>query len=198
LVGDPPCLYIQDIPLFGEFMKRIALLLLTLVLCFPHSAHADEASRRAKSKELLSLLHMDKLMAQMMDNATQQVTAMTKQMAGDNVTPADQARINDFQKKIFTLIEDQMGWSAMEPAYVDLYAKNFTEEELDGILAFYKSPAGISMVQKLPALTSQGIQLAQDRMASIQPQLRQMIDDFAKNAPSAGPELPTGSVGAPK
>jgi uncharacterized protein len=179
-------------------MKRIALLLLTLVLCFPHSAHADETTRRAKSKELLSLLHMDRLMAQMMDNALQQVAAMTQQMSGNNATPENKARFDDFQKKVFKLIGDRMGWSAMEPAYVDLYARNFTDEELDGIIAFYKSPAGVALVEKLPSLTSQGTQLAQERMATIQPQLLQMASDFAKSASAAAPAQPAGKTSAPK
>jgi len=75
-----------------------------------------------------------------------------------------------------------MGWKVLEPDYVDIYAKNFTDEQLDAILAFYKSPAGSALVEKLPTLTTQGMQLAQTRMAALQPQLKQMIEDFARSA----------------
>jgi uncharacterized protein len=166
-------------------MKRIALLL-TLFLCLPPTVHADEASRRAKAQEMLTLLHMDRLMNQLMNTALQQTSAITKQLGGKTVKPEDQARIDEFQKKVFQLVESQMGWKALEPDYVDIYAKNFTDEQLDAILAFYKSPTGVALVEKLPTLTAQGMQIAQAKMATLQPQLKQMIQDFAKSATTHG------------
>jgi uncharacterized protein len=164
-------------------MKRLALLL-ALVICLPLTAHADEASRRAKAQEMLTLLHMDRLMDQMMNGVTEQMSAMTKQLGGNNLKPQDQAKIDEFQKKVFQLVQSQMSWKALEPDYIDIYAKNFTDEQLDAILAFYKSPAGVALVEKLPTLTTQGMQLAQTKMAALQPQLKQMVEDFAKSAAS--------------
>jgi hypothetical protein len=162
-------------------MKRIALLL-TLVLCLPLTAHADEASRRAKAQEMLGLLHMDRLLDQMMNNMLDQMSTVTKQLGGRNVKPEDQTRVDEFQKKVFQLIQSQMGWKALEPEYVDIYAKDFTDEQLDAILVFYKSPAGVALIEKLPTLTTQGTELAQARVATLMPQLKQLIADFAKNA----------------
>jgi uncharacterized protein len=165
-------------------MKR-TVLFLALALCLPLTAHADDASRHAKAQEMLTLLHMDRLMDQMMNNMMQQMSSMTKQLGGDSVKPEEQAKIDDFQKKVFQLIQSQMSWKALEPEYVDIYAKNFTDEQLDGILAFYKSPNGTALLEKLPMLTTQGSEIAKSRMATIQPQLMQMVQDFAKSAQSA-------------
>jgi hypothetical protein len=173
-------------------MKRIALLL-TLLLCLPLTAHADEASRRAKAQEMLTLLHMDQLMDQLMNSVLQQSSAMTKQLGGNAVKPEDQARIEEFQKKVFQLVESQVGWKALEPDYVDIYAKNFTDEQLDAILAFYKSPTGVALVERMPTLATQGMQIAQAKMATLQPQLKQMIEDFAKSASSPAKPGETGS-----
>jgi uncharacterized protein len=171
-------------------MKRIAVLLaFTLALCLPLTAHADEASRRAKAEEMVQLLHMDTLMKQLMDGMRQQVSTTTQQLAGKTLTPQDQARLDEFQQKLYAMIDAQIGWKAIEPDILDLYAETFTDDELDGILAFYKSPAGISMVQKLPGLTTQAMQLTQSRMATLQPQVKQMIADFAReSAPRASPK----------
>ena len=166
-------------------MKRIALLLI-LVLCLPLTAHADEASRRAKAQEMLGLLHMDRLLDQMMNNMLDQMSTVTKQLGGRNVKPEDQTRVDEFQKKVFQLIQSQMGWKALEPEYVDIYAKDFTDEQLDAILVFYKSPAGVALIEKLPTLTTQGTELAQARVATLMPQLKQLIADFAKNASPHG------------
>ena len=166
-------------------MKRIALLLI-LVLCLPLTAHADEASRRAKAQEMLALLHMDRLLDQMMNNMLDQMSTVTKQLGGRNVKPEDQTKVDEFQKKVFQLIQSQMGWKALEPEYVDIYAKDFTDEQLDAILVFYKSPAGVALIEKLPTLTTQSTELAQARVATLMPQLKQLIADFAKNASPHG------------
>jgi uncharacterized protein len=162
-------------------MKRIVLFL-GLVVCLPLTAHADDASRHAKAQEMLTLLHMDHLMDQLTNGMMEQMAAVTKQLGGNTVKPEDQAKIDEFQKKVVQLVQSQMSWKALEPDYVDIYAKNFTDEQLDAILAFYRSPAGIALVEKLPTLTTQGMQLAQAKMAILQPQLKQMVDDFAKSA----------------
>jgi uncharacterized protein len=163
-------------------MKRIALLLI-LALSLPLTARADDASRRDKAKELLILLHTDRLLQQMMESIKQQSISMSGQMATHANTPEQQARLDAFRTKVFGLIESQLSYASLEPDYVKLYADNFTDEELDGILAFYKSPAGKSMIEKLPALTAQSFQLAQTRMTTLIPQIKQMVQDFAKSCP---------------
>ena len=169
------------------------LLILFLIFC-PLAAHADLASRRAKAEEMLLLFHMDRLMDQMMSGTMDQMSTMTKQLGATSIKPEDQARLDDFQKRLFQLISSQVGWKALEPDYIDLYANNFTEEQLDAILAFYKSPAGAALIDKLPTLTSQGMQIAQAKMTALQPQIKQMLDDFAKTAAAhAASPAPTSS-----
>ena len=97
-------------------MKRIALLL-ALVLCLPLTAHADEASRRAKAQEMLTLLHMDRLLDQTMNNMLAQMNTVTKQLGANNVKPEDQAKMEEFQKKVFQLVESQMSWKTLEPDF---------------------------------------------------------------------------------
>jgi uncharacterized protein len=166
-------------------MKRLALLL-TLVLCLPLTGYADDASRHAKAQEMLTLMHLDRVMDQVMNNMMQQMSTMSKQLGGNTVKPEDQAKLDEFQKKAFDLIQSQMGWKALEPDYVDIYAKNFTDEQLDAILVFYKSPAGVALVDKLPTLTAEGSQLAQAKMTALQPQLRQLIQEYSKSVTTHG------------
>ena len=171
-------------------------LALFLVLALSATAHADLASRRAKAQEMLLLLHMDRLMDQLMSGTMNQMSTMTKSLGSGNLKPEDQARLDDFQKRVFQLISSQVGWKALEPDYVELYANNFTDDQLDAILAFYKSPAGVALIDKLPTLTTEGMQIAQSKMTALQPQLKQMLDDFAKSA--AAHAASTTQTSAPK
>lgn len=169
-------------------MKRLSLLLV-LVLCLPLTARADEASRRVKAQEIVTLLHLDTLMQQMMDTVQKQASAMALQVSGDTPTPRQQALRDDFNKKAFALVESRMGWKAIESDILDLYARNFTDEELDAMLAFYKSPAGVSMIAKMPTISAQSSQIAQDRMTELTPELKQMVLDFAKSVKDVEPAV---------
>jgi hypothetical protein len=82
-------------------------------------------------------------------------------------------------------MDTQLGWNVMEPEYIKLYADTFTDEELDGIIAFYKSPAGISLIEKTPELTKQASALVQAKMVILQPQMKQLLEDFVKSQTAA-------------
>jgi hypothetical protein len=176
-------------------MKQISFLL-ALALCLPLTAHADEASRQAKAKEMLAILHMDKVLTQIIGGMERQMDDAAKQMASETATPDEEEKLAAFQKNVYKLIEAQVNWKVMEPEYINLYAKTFSDEEFDSILSFYKSPAGVAMVEKLPMLTSQAMQLTQTKMATLQPQLKQMVDDFVKSSENSSP-MPAG-ISAPK
>ncbi len=62
-------------------------------------------------------------------------------IAGPDATADQKAKIDDFKKQAAQSIDAKLGWAAMKPDIVALYMKSFTQEQLDGITAFYKSPA---------------------------------------------------------
>jgi hypothetical protein len=160
-------------------MRRIALFLI-LVLSIPISAHADDATRRAKVQEMLQLVHVDQMMQQLMTGLRQQVVAMSNQAVGSSATPEQKAQLAKFQQQMFDFIEARVGWKVMEPDYIDLYAQTFTDEELDGIIAFYKSPAGASMLAKTPELTQKALAMSQKRVMTLLPEIQQMVQEFAR------------------
>lgn len=189
-------------------MKRfLALALLLFVL--PLSSRADDASKHAKIDHLFEIMQMDALSKQITSAIMQQTTAMSKQMIGDKLDPALQKKLEDFQKRMMDLIMSQVGWKAMEPEYADLYAKTFTEQQIDDLLAFYTSPTGKVFIEKTPELTKGGMQLAQERLKTLQPQVKQLLDDFERevvadakkdSAPAASPtaKKPATSAGTKK
>ena len=52
------------------------------------------------------------------------------------------------QDKVASMVSDAVAWDKLKPAYLKLYLDAYSEEELDGIIASYKSPAGQTMVTK--------------------------------------------------
>ena len=90
-----------------------------------------------------------------------------------------------FQDKVAAVIAEVFAWEKLKPAYVKLYAEEFSDEELDGIIAFYKSPSGQAMVSKTPSLMTKATTVVQARMAEAQPQLQKLMREFSEQSKPA-------------
>src|SRR5438105_3739431 len=117
------------------------------------AAYADEAGRMAKAEEFLRLAKMDDMLRQTLKMVSEQTkSGVMQQMMGVKLPPEKEKEVSAFQDRIAKVIADVFAWEKLKPAYVKLYAEEFSEEELDGIVAFYKSPTGQAMVAKTPSL----------------------------------------------
>jgi len=166
-------------------------LLFALVLCLPLVARADDASRHAKAAQMVTLLHTERMVQQNTATILKQLSDVADQEIGANPTPQSKAQLVSFENKISQMIDAQVGWKVLQPSIIDFYAKAFTEQELDSIIAFYKTPGGIALLDKMPAINDQVEQFAKSKLEILQPQIRQAFDDFRKS------QLPTPAATAP-
>jgi hypothetical protein len=83
------------------------------------------------------------------------------------------------QDKVAGIVSDAVAWDKLKPAYLKLYLDAYSEEELDGIVAFYKSPAGQAMVTKTPELMTKASDIVRQKIAEVQPDLAKIVSDFA-------------------
>ncbi len=172
-------------------MKRIVVTLLFL-LPLVSVAHADEASKRVKVQELFTLLHVDQISTQIMANLNRQMQSLSARQFGATPTAEQQKQFGEFQTRVDGLVQQTVGWKVVEPDFLKLYSDTYTEPEVDSFLSFYKSPAGQTMLNKSPEVASKSLTLTQQRMSTIEPQLRQIVADFVKQttpASSAPPSL---------
>ncbi len=174
-------------------MNRLTLLLV-FALTLPLAARADEASHRAKAQEMMTVLRTQKMVQSISDNIKKQIVEAANSVAGPTATPDQQAKAADFEKQADKLIDDQLGWDIMKTTLTDIYTKAFTEEQLDAIIAFYKTPAGIALLENMPAVNTQVQQFGSSHLSTLQPQLKDLFDNFRKSATAAAP---APSLGGP-
>ena len=168
---------------------RFCSVLLSCTLFFAvFAAHADDASKAIKVEELFKVAHIDQLSTQVMQQTFDQINSgMMQQMMGVKLTPEQQKRADEFSAKVQKLIADGLGWKNLEPDYAKLYEATYTEDEIDGILAFYKSPSGQAMVEKSPMLVKQSSAIVQERMHAIMPQLQQLMREYTTQEATPDP-----------
>jgi uncharacterized protein len=172
-----------------------------LALCLPLTARADDASQHAKAQQLVAILHADVMVNQVTVVIKKRVSDAAAKAVGPNPTPENQAKLADFQKKASDQIDAELNWKVIGPAFVESYVKNFTEPELDAIIAFFKSPAGATFLEKTPAVNAQTTQFTQSKVTALQQELNQSFEQFRQSQapPEASPATKTPpTLGSPK
>jgi uncharacterized protein len=162
-------------------MKRWITLLAMVMIVAPVGARADEASKQAKVKELFAVMHMDHNLDRMRSAMEQQVQATAKNAPGtEQMTPEKKKIQQEYVDNSMKVVDENFGWTVLEPAYVKLYADTYTEAELDGILAFYKSPAGLAMLTKSPQLSAGVMEIVHGHMGNFQPKMQALQELYVK------------------
>jgi hypothetical protein len=165
--------------------RKLIVLAAVFLFAIPH-ARANEASKRAKVEELLTLEKMDSLMQQMADQAlARNKDAVKNMLAGRPMTDIDKRILEENMNKMNAVVGEQLNWQKLKPAYIDLYAAEYSEEEIDGILAFYKSPVGQVMLAKDPELVTKTGEIVSARMQALGPQMQKVIADMRKQYQNA-------------
>jgi len=104
---------------------------------------------------------------------------LEKQLQGKNLTPEQQRIIQARQKKVTDLFKELFIWESMEPIYFKVYGDTFTQPEIDGMTAFYSSPTGHAVVEKLPLAMRASMTEMQQRVKEMLPKLEQMAKEAA-------------------
>ena len=88
------------------------------------------------------------------------------------------------------VMDEHFRYEDLEPGMARLYADLYTEEEIRGMTAFYRTPIGQRMIETLPELTAGSQRIAQERLQAVMPELIQRLTEVMQeqqNAPAPKP-----------
>ena len=146
-------------------MRRISL---PLAFLFAFAASpvfaADPASQQpavAKVDRLLDVMDMKSMMAGMMEQMTASQHTMLMESFGKDASESQREQLQNVLAKSDAIVRKHMDWSALEPVVRNVYARVFTQDEVDAMIAFYSSAQGAAILKKTPqaaALTMQELQ----------------------------------------
>lgn len=161
----------------------LAVAVATLLLIAPAMAHADDASKHARIEEMLKLTKMDETLAKVIEETKGEIgDAVDEQRAAAQSMPPAQAKIlNDFQDKVTALVVEALKPEDLHALLVKLYDQTYTEPELEGIVAFYKTAPGQALLSKAPGLDDQMMAMVQQRVTALKPQIDQLSDQVQKD-----------------
>ena len=153
----------------------------------PTSPAPSGPPSEASIKQLLEVAQarklVDSVMTQM-DNLMQQSIAQATQ--GQKIPPKVEKEIDKQRAEMTATMKDLLDWKKLEPLYVRVYQKTFSQQEVDGMLAFYKTPPGQAVIAKMPAVMQQTIEEMQQMMGPVIQRIQKMQQDVVTEMKAEG------------
>ena len=176
-------------------------IVLTSCLAFVAPAvRADDASRRAKVEEMLQITKAGPALEEQIKNLQNRVNDLAKQQFGQGSMSPEQTKLKDeYLQQVQSAVVDEVGWEKLRPQVVQIYMDSFTEPELDGIIAFYKTAPGQALITKTPEVLNKTNSTVTARIREMQPKLQELTQNYASKIKAAAPAAPgaTPSTSAP-
>lgn len=123
---------------------------------------APSASHLAAADQLLEVTRTRELMRTTADRILQYQIAQSPELG----------QFSEIIRKFYT---ETMDWTVLGPQYARLYADNFSEPELREMAAFYRTPLGAKMLNKLPDVMMQSNTIIEARLQESMPRLMERL-----------------------
>ncbi len=144
---------------------------------FVTSAHATQPTD-ASIEKLMEVTRVETMMDAVlgqMEGAIRQ--GMASAVAGKPLTAQQQQVLAQAPSRLVAAMRTEFSWPAMKSEYVRLYRETFNQSEIDGMLAFYDTPAGKAVIDKMPVVMQRSMALGQSRVQSLLPRLHAAMRD---------------------
>jgi len=160
-------------------MKIPSTLLLLAVLTFGFSIQAAPPSDQSIN-QLLQLTKVDKQMDSVFTQMDGMMKASIQQATkGKPLSADEQAVLDKQQAKMAAILKEELSWDKVKDQYVQAYREMFSQEEIDGLIAFYQTPVGQSLMNKQPELTNRTMAILQQRMAPVMQRIQKISEETA-------------------
>jgi len=146
-------------------MRRIPTLLATLALllgCGGRAAAQHSESHLAAAIGLLEATHVEQTLESSIN------TMLQVQLKGNPELRVVEGVMREFLAKY-------LSWENLKDEYAEIYATQFSEEELRQITAFYRTPVGQKLASATPVLMTEGARLGERVVQEHSAELQQRV-----------------------
>jgi uncharacterized protein len=167
----------------------------------PPALEKPDPAKEAAVRHLMEVTETNKLG----DNIVAAITAQVHQVMGRVIKPE---QLQMFMDQFTQKFKSGAPSAAVTDAIVPVYARHFTLEQIQGLIHFYESPLGKTVVKEMPQITQEseatGIQIDQKAAIAVlqsmqdqYPELKQMLPPPGGAPSGAGPGPGAGAESAP-
>jgi hypothetical protein len=153
-------------------MKR---LLVSLLLAFQLPAFAGPPTE-ASLEKLFEMTRTESLLEAMLQQVEQSIRAGMLSTAQDRPLSPEQRRIlEQAPARLAAALRQELNWSVLKPLYLQIYGDVLDQAEVDGMIAFYETPAGQATIGKMPMIMQRSMVATQERLRSLMPRVEAAV-----------------------
>ncbi len=142
--------------------KTSIIIFLIMNMLLSSLAVAGEDTHRQAAEKLLYTAGMEKALEQSIEQML-------------NIQLQQKPSLAPYKEVMLRFLKKHMGFESLKEDIVAIYIEEFTEKELNEIIAFYETPTGRKTIKKMPKLMAKGAQLGVSRVQQNIGELQQMI-----------------------
>ncbi len=156
--------------------KSIAccLIILTAAMC-QAADPAPSAGHLAKVNKYFEVCQMQKQYETGLISGFE--SASRNMGAGNAMSDEDKAKMDAGFKRVKELLVGEIGWAKVKDDMAKLYARHFTEEELDKIIKLLDNETGRMFVTKQIKILPESLNLAQGKVATLMPKVMEIMQE---------------------
>lgn len=179
-------------------LKRCCGFALCLLLATPVLANGAPPSDES-IQTLLDLIDAHQLIDGMKSQVDASIGKVMQQsleqaLKGKALTARQQAIIDRMKAKMTAIADEALSWENLKPLYFRLYRQSFTQDDIDGITAFYRTPPGQAYLQKMPGLLHNVLNEYQGMLQPLQQRFLELGRETARELQEPDP-TPTSNSG---
>lgn len=149
--------------------------------------------KTALAEELIRIMKLEESMVGSLDRVKAMAESQTNLLAermGLDLSDPETAEV--VRMRVLELVLSEYRWSSLRPQFTKIYTDLFTAEELRGLIVFYRSPLGQSLLEKQGELVRRSTEVSQQRAAELLPQIELIVMDARINTLKGKPPRRTG------
>ena len=147
------------------------LLLAFLLILASLEVRAETSASRESVEKLMELTQVSKMMVAMQSQMANMFEGMGTEM---KLSDAEKPAFEKYMKKLSMLMREEMQWEKFKEPFIDIYMKHFSEREVRGLVEFYSSDIGRSMIEKMPLVMQDSMAISQQVMRRMMPKIQEL------------------------
>ncbi len=165
--------------------RAFAVLIAGVALCAGSVAHA--AASAESVERLMQAMQVQRQLETIYAQTLPAMQSAMRQALQRQGAPEETTRAMDaVLPRVNAVVQEELSWAKLKPDFAAIYAETFTQEEVDGLIAFYQGPLGKSLIAKTPQLALRSTQMMQQRIGPMMERMMQIAREEAAKANAGG------------
>ncbi|MDZ7900368.1 MAG: DUF2059 domain-containing protein [Arcicella sp.] len=157
--------------------KIVSTTMLALIVCY--SSYSQ--TKKENLTELFKLMEVDKMMDKMYGSIIPMMQSQMRKSVPDSLQTTKSKAMMDDNMKVIMEESKKMASDFLNNDMVGIYEKNFSDQEVKDLVAFYKTSTGKRMIEKTPAIQQETMQIMMTKyMPKFQETMKNMIEKMAE------------------